>query len=58
MPGKVEQVTDYEKIPPVFVAKKGNEYVQETFPGEQAVILNAKGKGLGCAFFLCPQRDR
>lgn len=46
LPGKVEQVTDYEKIPPGFVAKKGDEYVQETFPGEQAVILNAKGKGL------------
>jgi 7,8-dihydropterin-6-yl-methyl-4-(beta-D-ribofuranosyl)aminobenzene 5'-phosphate synthase len=53
LPGKVEQVTDYEKIPPSFVAKRGNEFVQETFPGEQAVILNAKGKGLvvlsGCA---------
>jgi 7,8-dihydropterin-6-yl-methyl-4-(beta-D-ribofuranosyl)aminobenzene 5'-phosphate synthase len=53
LPGKIEQVTDYEKIAPVFVAKKGNEYVQEYFPGEQAVILNAKGKGLvvlsGCA---------
>jgi 7,8-dihydropterin-6-yl-methyl-4-(beta-D-ribofuranosyl)aminobenzene 5'-phosphate synthase len=46
LPGKVEQVTDYEKIPPSFVAKKGNEFVQETFPGEQAAILNAKGKGL------------
>ena len=46
LPGKVEQVTDYEKIPPSFVAKKGNEFVQETFIGEQAVILNAKGKGL------------
>jgi 7,8-dihydropterin-6-yl-methyl-4-(beta-D-ribofuranosyl)aminobenzene 5'-phosphate synthase len=53
LPGKIEQVTDYEKIPPRFVAKRGNEFVQETFPGEQAVILNAKGKGLvvlsGCA---------
>jgi len=51
--GKVERVTDYEKIPPIFVAKKGNEIVQETFIGEQAVILNVKGKGLvvlsGCA---------
>jgi 7,8-dihydropterin-6-yl-methyl-4-(beta-D-ribofuranosyl)aminobenzene 5'-phosphate synthase len=51
--GKIEQVTDYEKIPPSFVARKGNEFVQETFIGEQAVILNAKGKGLvvlsGCA---------
>jgi 7,8-dihydropterin-6-yl-methyl-4-(beta-D-ribofuranosyl)aminobenzene 5'-phosphate synthase len=46
LPGKVEQVTDYEKIPPGFVAKQGTEYTQETFPGEQAVILNAKGKGL------------
>jgi 7,8-dihydropterin-6-yl-methyl-4-(beta-D-ribofuranosyl)aminobenzene 5'-phosphate synthase len=44
--GTVEQVTDYEKIPPRFVAKRGNEYVQETFSGEQALILNAKGKGL------------
>ena len=46
LPGRVEQVTDYEKIPPNFVAKKGNEFVQETFIGEQAVILNARGKGL------------
>ncbi len=46
LPGKVDQVTDYEKIPASFVAKKGNEFVQETFVGEQAVILNAKGKGL------------
>jgi 7,8-dihydropterin-6-yl-methyl-4-(beta-D-ribofuranosyl)aminobenzene 5'-phosphate synthase len=34
-------------------AVAGNEYVQETFPGEQAVIMNVKGKGLivlsGCA---------
>jgi 7,8-dihydropterin-6-yl-methyl-4-(beta-D-ribofuranosyl)aminobenzene 5'-phosphate synthase len=53
LPGKIEQVTDYEKVPPQFVAKRGNEFVQETFPGEQAVVLNAKGKGLvvlsGCA---------
>jgi len=46
LPGRVAQVTDYEKVPPNFVAKKGNEFVQETFIGEQAVILNAKGKGL------------
>jgi 7,8-dihydropterin-6-yl-methyl-4-(beta-D-ribofuranosyl)aminobenzene 5'-phosphate synthase len=44
--GKVEQLTDYEKVPPRFVEKKGNEYVPTTYPGEQAVILNAKGKGL------------
>jgi len=44
--GKIEQVTDYEKIPPNFVKKRGDEYVQEDFVGEQAIVLNAKGKGL------------
>ena len=51
--GKIEQVTGYEKVPPIFVAKKGDEFVQEDFIGEQAIVLNAKGKGLvvlsGCA---------
>jgi 7,8-dihydropterin-6-yl-methyl-4-(beta-D-ribofuranosyl)aminobenzene 5'-phosphate synthase len=51
--GRIELVTEYEKLNPAFVAKKGAEYVTERFPGEQAVILNAKGKGLvvlsGCA---------
>ncbi len=51
--GRVEQVTDYEKIPPMFVKKRGDEYVQEDFIGEQAIVFNAKGKGLvvlsGCA---------
>jgi 7,8-dihydropterin-6-yl-methyl-4-(beta-D-ribofuranosyl)aminobenzene 5'-phosphate synthase len=53
LPGKIEMVTEYEKLNPTYLAKKGNEYVQETFPGEQAVIMNVKGKGLvvlsGCA---------
>ncbi len=44
--GKIEQVTDYEKIPPMFMKKRGDEYVQEDFIGEQAIVLNAKGKGL------------
>jgi len=51
--GRIEQVTEYERIPPVFVAKKGDQFVQEDFIGEQAIVLNAKGKGLvvlsGCA---------
>jgi 7,8-dihydropterin-6-yl-methyl-4-(beta-D-ribofuranosyl)aminobenzene 5'-phosphate synthase len=51
--GKIERVTDYETIPPVFVAKRGEQFVQEDFIGEQAIALNAKGKGLvvlpGCA---------
>ncbi len=44
--GKIERVTDYEKIPSNFVAKRGDQYVQEEFPGEQAIVLHAKGKGL------------
>ena len=44
--GRIEQVAEYEKISPTFLAKKGNEFVQEMFVGEQAVVLNAKGKGL------------
>ena len=51
--GKIDQVTDYEKIPPVFLVKRGDEFVQNDFIGEQAIVLNAKGKGLvvlsGCA---------
>jgi 7,8-dihydropterin-6-yl-methyl-4-(beta-D-ribofuranosyl)aminobenzene 5'-phosphate synthase len=44
--GRIEQVTDYEKIPPNFVKKRGDEYVQEDFIGEQAIVFKAKGKGL------------
>jgi 7,8-dihydropterin-6-yl-methyl-4-(beta-D-ribofuranosyl)aminobenzene 5'-phosphate synthase len=44
--GRIAQVTDYEKVPATFLAKKGDDYVQETFVGEQAVVMNAKGKGL------------
>jgi 7,8-dihydropterin-6-yl-methyl-4-(beta-D-ribofuranosyl)aminobenzene 5'-phosphate synthase len=51
--GRVERVTDYEQVPPVFVAKEGAQFVQEDFIGEQAIVLNAKRKGLivlsGCA---------
>ena len=44
--GRVERVTDYEVIAPNFVAKRGDQYVQEQFLGEQALLLHAKGKGL------------
>lgn len=51
--GRIEQVTEYERIPPFFVAKEGDQFVPEDFIGEQAMVLNAKGKGLvvlsGCA---------
>ena len=53
LPGKVERVTEYEQMPASMLTKKGNDFVQELFPGEQAIFLNAKGKGLivlsGCA---------
>lgn len=44
--GRIEQVTEYEEISSRFLAKSGIEFVQETFVGEQAVVLNARGKGL------------
>jgi 7,8-dihydropterin-6-yl-methyl-4-(beta-D-ribofuranosyl)aminobenzene 5'-phosphate synthase len=51
--GKIDMLTEYEKIPPRLVKKQGNEFVQDLFTGEQAIILNLKGKGLivlsGCA---------
>ncbi len=46
LPGQVERVTEYEQIPKSFLTKKGNDFEQEMFPGEQAIFLNAKGKGL------------
>lgn len=52
-PGRIERTTDYEVLQPQFLAKSGSDYVQESFPGEQVLIMNAKGKGLvvlsGCA---------
>lgn len=51
--GEIDQVTDYEKISPVFLTKREDQLVQDDFIGEQAIVLNAKGKGLvvlsGCA---------
>jgi 7,8-dihydropterin-6-yl-methyl-4-(beta-D-ribofuranosyl)aminobenzene 5'-phosphate synthase len=44
--GAVPQVTDYERISPSFVAKRGDEFVQEQFMGEQSVVMNLRGKGL------------
>ena len=45
-PGKIERVTDYEKIAPNLLAKRGGEYVPEQFIGEQVLVFNVKGKGL------------
>jgi 7,8-dihydropterin-6-yl-methyl-4-(beta-D-ribofuranosyl)aminobenzene 5'-phosphate synthase len=51
--GKIEMVTEYEKGQPPLVIKKGDQYSQDFFIGEQGVVLNVKGKGIvvasGCA---------
>jgi len=51
--GNIERVTSYEKIPPSQQVKRGEKIESDTFPGEQAVFFNVKGKGLvvisGCA---------
>ena len=51
--GKIEMVTEYEKGQPPLLIKRGDEFQQDFFIGEQAVVLNIKGKGLvvlsGCA---------
>ena len=51
--GRIEKVTDYEKVDPERLVKRGDNFEQENFIGEQSVVLNLKGKGLvvlsGCA---------
>jgi 7,8-dihydropterin-6-yl-methyl-4-(beta-D-ribofuranosyl)aminobenzene 5'-phosphate synthase len=51
--GRIAKVTDYEKVDPGRWVKKGDNLEEETFIGEQSVVLNAKGRGLvvlsGCA---------
>jgi 7,8-dihydropterin-6-yl-methyl-4-(beta-D-ribofuranosyl)aminobenzene 5'-phosphate synthase len=52
--GRIEKVTEYEKkVDPERWVKKGDNLEQETFVGEQSVVLTLKGKGLvvltGCA---------
>lgn len=51
--GKIERVTEYEKIPPIFLVQRGDKKEHDLMIGEQALILNLKGKGLvvlsGCA---------
>jgi 7,8-dihydropterin-6-yl-methyl-4-(beta-D-ribofuranosyl)aminobenzene 5'-phosphate synthase len=51
--GTIEMRTEYEKGQPPLVIKQGDRFAQDLFPGEQAVVMNLKGKGLivlsGCA---------
>ncbi len=51
--GHVEQVTEYEKVSPTLLVKRGDAVVGDSFPGERAMAFNVKGRGLvvlsGCA---------
>jgi 7,8-dihydropterin-6-yl-methyl-4-(beta-D-ribofuranosyl)aminobenzene 5'-phosphate synthase len=51
--GRIEKVTDYEKVDPGRWVKRGDNLEQDNFIGEQSVVLKLKGKGLvvltGCA---------
>lgn len=51
--GNIERVTAYEKVPTTFQIKRGDKIEHDTFPGEQGIFFNIKGKGLvvlsGCA---------
>jgi len=55
--GKVEQVTDYEKIPPMFVKKSGDQYVQEGFYRRAGDRVQCQGEGTGRALRVRPSRD-
>jgi 7,8-dihydropterin-6-yl-methyl-4-(beta-D-ribofuranosyl)aminobenzene 5'-phosphate synthase len=51
--GPIEMTTEYEKVAARMVMKRGDQFVQDLFPGERAVVMNLKGAGLvvlsGCA---------
>ena len=51
--GNIARVTEYEKVPPSLLIKRGAQPEPDDFRGEQALFFNVKGKGLvvlsGCA---------
>jgi len=51
--GNIERLTAYEKVPPVLLIQRAEKPEPDDFRGEQAIVLNVKGKGLvvlsGCA---------
>ena len=51
--GSIERVTAYEQVPQTFLVQRGEKLEHDTFPGEQALVVEVKGKGLvvisGCA---------
>ena len=53
MSGTIDMVTEYEKGQAPLLQKRGGQFQQDFFIGEQTVILNIKGKGpvvlSGCA---------
>jgi 7,8-dihydropterin-6-yl-methyl-4-(beta-D-ribofuranosyl)aminobenzene 5'-phosphate synthase len=44
--GRIERVTDYEKVPATFYVKRGDKLERDQFLGEQALFFIVKGKGL------------
>jgi len=44
--GNIERVTDYEKSPPAMQVQRGERMEHDTFPGEQGLMFNVRGKGL------------
>ncbi|HUH65711.1 MAG TPA: MBL fold metallo-hydrolase [Syntrophales bacterium] len=51
--GNIDKVTDYEKVAPNYLIKRGEKQEKDDFRGEQAVCFNVKGRGIvllsGCA---------
>jgi 7,8-dihydropterin-6-yl-methyl-4-(beta-D-ribofuranosyl)aminobenzene 5'-phosphate synthase len=44
--GEISRRTVYEVPPPTLRVERGGEVVQDTFPGEQALVYQLRGKGL------------
>ena len=44
--GNIERTTDYEKVSPAMLVKRGDKLEPDIFPGEQGLIFNVRGKGL------------
>jgi 7,8-dihydropterin-6-yl-methyl-4-(beta-D-ribofuranosyl)aminobenzene 5'-phosphate synthase len=44
--GRVERVTDFERVAPNLFVMHGEKLEQDTLPGEQAAFFKLKGKGL------------
>jgi 7,8-dihydropterin-6-yl-methyl-4-(beta-D-ribofuranosyl)aminobenzene 5'-phosphate synthase len=51
--GNIERITEYEKVPPNLLIRRGDKPEQDDFHGEQALFFHVLGRGLvvvsGCA---------